>query len=534
MSGFTMKNLKDILKKIVLLSIVVFILPSCQDFLVEEPETQISTDQFFTSPQDARSSVNSLYDRGVPSLYGDIGGNRGDGIRMGGYMAGLFNNQNKGEAPSVQHAHNLSLNGTNLNQFLHDIWSRVYNAIAGANTAIKKIPNIEALSPAESNRLIAEARFFRALNYFYLVKSFGDVPLVTEPYEGLNNLFVGRDGEETVYDQIVNDLNWALDQGGLSSSPFPMNDFRITEGAVASLLADVHLQMAGHPMQADGNYSLATDAARIVINSGDYELIQHGSTLEESAYNIWRTSDVEREYVYAVEFNKDLKPNGTPRFAIPNDVSLPNIKYGRTLAGYFPIQEFTRVYDPNKDLRIQNQQLFYDEIVINGTTFTFDEKVPYLYHDSQALFETGRGDMDIRVYRYSEVLLIAAEAIARSEGVTSEAITYLADVRDRAYWQTDRSEIVSNLNGLSVQEFVEEVWKERLRELALNYKIWSDIQRTRKYPVTSEGNIGEVNFVDVVGQSNNWGETFEEHHLLYPIPEIALQRNLELEQNPGY
>ncbi|MDZ7689962.1 MAG: RagB/SusD family nutrient uptake outer membrane protein [Balneolaceae bacterium] len=76
--------------------------------------------------------------------------------------------------------------------------------------------------------------------------------------------------------------------------------------------------------------------------------------------------------------------------------------------------------------------------------------------------------------------------------------------------------------------------EERLRELALNFKIWTDIQRTRQYPVPSESNPGEVNFVDVVGASNNWGQTYEEHHLLYPIPDDEIQTNPALEQNPGY
>jgi hypothetical protein len=107
-------------------------------------------------------------------------------------------------------------------------------------------------------------------------------------------------------------------------------------------------------------------------------------------------------------------------------------------------------------------------------------------------------------------------------------------VRARAYWKTDRSDIVSALSGLSVQEFVEEVWKERLRELPLEVRTWSDIQRTRLYPVTSVANPGEVNFVGVVGQSNNWGKTFQEHHLLLPISQNELDRNPELTQNPGY
>ncbi len=97
-----------------------------------------------------------------------------------------------------------------------------------------------------------------------------------------------------------------------------------------------------------------------------------------------------------------------------------------------------------------------------------------------------------------------------------------------------RNTIEAELLAMSEQEFVGEVWKERLRELALEFKLWPDIQRTRLYPVTSEDNPGEVEFVDVVGASNNWGQTYEEKHLLFPIPDEEMQRNPELVQNPGY
>lgn len=141
---------------------------------------------------------------------------------------------------------------------------------------------------------------------------------------------------------------------------------------------------------------------------------------------------------------------------------------------------------------------------------------------------------DLAVYMYSDVLLIAAEAIAMSEGVTAEAVGYLADVRSRAYWQRDRSEIEAELSALSVNEFVEEVWEERYRELVFQFRLWYDIIRTRQFPVTSANAAGEINFVNLIGHSNRWGQTFQEKNLLFPIPETEIQRNPNLAQNPGY
>lgn len=523
------------MKKLVFIFVLGFLtLNSCDNFLTESPKDEISTSQLLDSPEAASGLVNALYRDGQGESFYDSGGFGGADVMMGGYMSGFFDNEGKGERIQGQVAQDLRVDPEILNQFFDGWWSGHYDVIARANTAIKFIPDMSGFSENERQRLLAEAKFFRALNYFALVKFFGDVPLVSEPTEGLEGIEVQRTSSDAVYAQIVEDLNQAINQGGLANVPFPQNSYRVTKGAASTLLADVYLQMAGFPMQASENYANAAEAARLVIQAGQHELVEHGSIPDQSAYNKMRTSDTDREYIYGIEYSAEIDANDNPRITIPGVVRPPGINYGRTLNAYRPIEEFIWVYGPDVDLRIQNKQLFYTSIERDGQVFEFGEWAPYLWFEEEAIFETGLGGRDIRVYRYAEVLLIAAEAIARSEGVTNEAVSYLADVRSRAYWQTDKNDIVSSLSGLSEQQFVEEVWKERLRELALNFKVWSDIQRTRKYPVTSESNRGEVNFVDVVGQSNNWGQVYEEYHLLYPIPDDEIQTNPSLVQNPGY
>ena len=79
--------------------------------------------------------------------------------------------------------------------------------------------------------------------------------------------------------------------------------------------------------------------------------------------------------------------------------------------------------------------------------------------------------------------------------------------------------------------FVEEVWKERNRELIFDFKLWFDMVRTRLYP---SGSNGDVTFFNLVGRQNTFGQIFEERHLLLPIADSEMQRNPELVQNPGY
>src|SRR5690606_6237627 len=121
------------------------------------------------------------------------------------------------------------------------------------------IPETSGISESESRQLLAEAKFFRAFNYFFLVKTFGGVPLITKPYTNTEGIYVERSPAEAIYALIVDDLNAAV-EGGLGTTPFPMNGFRITRGAAATLLADVQLQMAGYPLQVQESYAKAATA----------------------------------------------------------------------------------------------------------------------------------------------------------------------------------------------------------------------------------------------------------------------------------
>jgi hypothetical protein len=385
--------------------------------------------------------------------------------------------------------------------------------------------------------LIAEAKFFRAFNYFSLVQNWGDVPVITEPYESLDGIFTERSSLSDVYDLIIEDLEWAVNSGGLADVPFPTNGFRITKGSAATLLANVFLYSAGYPAQETANYEKAAEYARIVINSGQYSLIQNGPTPQESAYNVIRTSDTESEYIYSIEVDGINRGNFTVAYTVPISTfaQLPDIQIRDAMNAYRPTEEFIRLYDPELDLRIQEGQLFHSKIERDGVTYDFNGNLAaYQWFNEEAIFGTGINTKDQIVYRYPEVLLIAAEAIANTEGVTAEAVTYLTEVRSRAYWQTDESIIRAELEGLSTKEFIEEVWKEHLRENVLEFKTWSLMRRIRKFPVTTEDDPGSVRFVDLIGHTNQFGATFRELNLLYPIPETVLQRNPSLVQNPGY
>lgn len=281
------------------------LLMSCSDFLEEKTRSERDSESFFQSATDAYSIVNRLYKKGVPERYNHSVW-AGTHMMDGGYLSGLFDNTYKGQEVWITHSQTLALDPTVDNNHLQTMWQSSYEAIVRtANFAINKIPDCPGLTDQERNRLIGEAKFFRALNYFYLVKAFGAIPIVTTTYTTIEDLYVKRSTEQKVYEFIVKDLTDAVSMG-LPDKSFPENGFRISKGSVLALLADVYLNMAGYPIKDESKYQLAAEAAVSLIKNANYTLIQHKDKGENSAFNTLRTSDNEKEYLYTIEYEAGI------------------------------------------------------------------------------------------------------------------------------------------------------------------------------------------------------------------------------------
>ncbi len=522
--------MKKILKYIFLFILVVNF-TSCEDFLDEKPKSAIGAEQFFATKADAISSVNNLYRNGFPSLYNAGSAYMGPTIMYGGYMSGLFDNQYKGQERFVQDAQNLGVDPVADNGYLLSVWQNCYIGISRANAAVKYIPTTPGLTDAESKKYLAEAKFFRALNYFELVKLFGKVPLVKDVYESLTDLYVPASPEGDVYNFIVEDLTFAYNEGGLADAAMPANGFRISKGSVGALLADVYLNMSGYPVQAN-KYAEAATVAKALITNPAYGLIQNGATPEESAYNKLRTSDNQSEYLYVIEYDNTIANGGwRPIYNFPNEAATwGEFAYNITNLSYRPMPELLTVYDKTNDLRIQEKQYFHTKYTFTkgakaGQTIDFGAYYPYFWFESAALYTTSISTKDQVHYRLAEMYLIAAEAIAQTAGVTAEAVDYLATIKARASMNKTKAVIVTELSALSKDAFIKEVWAEKIRELIFENKIWNDITRTRMYPTTVNG---QFTFVPLIGATNPWGKTFTEKDLVLPYPNDEVQRNPQL------
>jgi hypothetical protein len=214
---------------------------SCSKFLEEEDPSNLTPDNFYNLPEHADAALAAIYAN----------------LRFIGNGTGIFsNNYQLLEAPTgtttsetgqnsdLNNLLNLAYNPDNLH--VRQWWQNIYLNIANCNQAIARIPGINPMDAALKNRKMGEAYFLRALHYFWAVRLWGDVPLMTEPVESYTDprLYPSRTSVDSVYALIVSDLT-AAEQSGL---PWTDQSGRASLGAVKSLLASVYLTMAGQPL----------------------------------------------------------------------------------------------------------------------------------------------------------------------------------------------------------------------------------------------------------------------------------------------
>lgn len=502
---------------------------ACNSFLDEDPKSSLTSSAYYKTESQAWGNVNYLYRTGAPTRLTNAGSAYiGPFASVLGQLTGYFTNSYEGQEIVCQYSRLLTRqdNTMTVSVAIDGVWDACYKAINVANGAITHIPSIQ-MSESDIAKLVAEAKFFRAFNYFYLVKTFGAIPMYTTPYESMENLYLERTPVEKVYELIESDLKEAVNV--LPALMFANNGHRITKYVAAMMLTNVYMQQ--------GKYADAATYAKIVIDS-PHKLTKNENMGLESAYNILRSKDDLDESVYAYEFDNTISKGGWwPTYAFSSSAVSVFPTYSIFERVYGPEDQFLNVYEKN-DLRIQPYQFFAWEYTnpTNNKTWKSDVAGCWYFFQEQALLETGIASKDINIFRYAEALLAGAESIVQSTGaVSSEAAGYLAQVKARANMDgKTESEIAAELVTLSPDAFIQACWTERLREFPLEFKIWDDCLRTKMFPVISKTTPGEVQYVPLIGAQNAAGATFKESDLLWPISLNEMQRNPNLTQNPGY
>ena len=522
------------MKKILLITGIIFSLAACNSMLEEEVFDQVTTNNFFHKERDVKTAVNGVYD-GIQ----DLGLWQHMSILGDGLPGALGHYWNR---PFV------TLTFEDNNNYVWNPWMLFYNTIGRANIVLEALGE-SSLDEALKNRYEGEVRFVRAYSYFNLVRMYGHIPLVTKAPESLDDVvlpdttqanetlnsefFVQRDRND-VYDFIIEDLKAA--EEFLPESYNESQVGRATKGAAAGLLAKVYLTLARKYYDYSNGTLAEGDAAYYAKALEQCEKVKAmGYSLEENFADVFSPeNEIENsEMIFAIKYIESavagVEGEGNQmnaRFGVRNG-SITPYAWKQRFANDMFYDDFVAANGAD-DPRVETTFLtrFIDgegDTVKVGDMSTFVH--PHVKKFLSDLVE-GPNDQptaqsatdygtDYPILRYADVLLMHSEILNEmGSDPNNETIFGINQVRERVGKAPVELPV-------SKEELRDIIFDERKWELAYEGQYYFDCKRY--------GNLLE----EIAKSPERKVEPNVRHYIL-PIPYNAMQANPTLVQNAGW
>ena len=485
------------MKRYIYIVLILLSLASCVD-LVEVPDSNQTTTQFYRNESDAAASVNAIYtglNASGQTLYNSL-------FQIGVEMA----TDDYEAGPRARNAHVRAISALThdpSNDRMQQLWKQSYDLINRANIAIDRITLINSANITDKvrPRTINEAKFLRALNYFNLVRWFGDVPIILHETTSLapEALQVKQSPADSVYALIVRDLKDA------ENLPTPLeytssDAGRASSGSAKSLLSKVYL--------THKDWNLAAKKSQEVIDSKWYDLFDDFADV----FNVATKNG--KEHIFSAQFkgNFNFVGNSLASRAAPTEPPGINGDYADALhvaGGLYASYSST---DKRRDITFVSQMVSPTD----GKTYKFTPPHLHKYYDQSVVGNQGQSSKNLPIIRYAEVLLIYAEAKSEANnGPTDSAFWAIDKVRTRA----GIPKLIDTYPGLTTDQFRDTVFQERRKELVFEYQRWFDIAR--------RGADYYVKTLKAAGKTNA-----APRHIYFPIPQREIDLNPNLKQNP--
>ena len=452
-------------------AVVIILTSSCKKYLKENIYSNISESNFWQSGNDALAGLHATY---------TLSGQFGVHDRTFFVITDMLTDDMDDEYSNteVERRQLQTYTYSPFNSYFNTAWVELYKTIAQANAVITKVPGIGSMSMVNRNTVVGEARFLRALEYFYLVQLWGAVPLDTIVVSDIASTQMPKSTVDSIYNLIVQDLQFA--EANCADSPPEKG--RATKWAAKALLGKVYLTMAGpFTNRNTANLNLAEAELRNVINSGKFSLVPHiidyfdirkkGST--EAIYEEWALGDVSESLGSFMHRN-----------ALPATITDPSITLLKT-PGY-------KAWSPTPDLWSHFQQdddrlkMYYSYCIRKNSDGTYKltpYNVPYIakYVDSATTDRDWKAN-NLPVIRYPDVLLLYAEVlnelgIVNTGGGNHDQYYYLNLVRQRAFSSNPGAHVIADMS-LSQFQFRDSLMLERRLALAHEGQRLFDMRRT--------------------------------------------------------
>ncbi|WP_343702566.1 RagB/SusD family nutrient uptake outer membrane protein [Chitinophaga sp.] len=503
------------------------LLASCGKLLDTKPTDFLTTESYYTTEEQLRYALNGVYDRlGASELYGD---------KMSWTYNSSTDESYQRSMPSV---------GVTVNSYetsssdINNFWRVCYEGIERANVLLASI-NRPAMDEGRRNILHGEALFLRAFYYFILVTNFGDVPLKLAPTVATESIQYPRTHSREVYAQIIADMTRAetlLQEQTITKLGF---SGRVSKTAVQAILARVNLYMAGYPLQDESRYEEALKWAKKVAESGEHAL---NPSYEQVFINYAQDKYDIKESLWEIEFFGNTLDNYREGGRIGNNIGVlcQDVELGQCFASVNATIKLYNLYEAGDHRRDWNCAPF----VFTGRTNAV--KTPVTDNWTKNIgkwrreYETvnpkhgNNTPQNFAIIRYSDVLLMLAEAENHLHGPTGTAYEALNQVRRRAYGQPVNMPADCDAPaGLSQADFLQFIQDERARELCVEALRRYDLIRWGIYLSTMKDFADYVmaNAPEKLQKSALAAQNLERKHLLFPIPIREISVNSALTQN---
>ena len=442
---------------------------------------------------------------------------------------------------------------TPTNGLLGSYWGKNYAIIYQCNDILDAIAEKETAGQTETEDIInkGEASFFRAYCYFNLVRAFGEVPLVTYKINDASEANIPKTTADKIYEQIDTDLKTA--EESLPETWSTEYTGRLTWGAARSLHARTYMMRSDW----DNMYKASTD----VINKGLYNLKTPYNEIftddgENSGGSIFElqctaTAALPQSDVIGSQFCEVQGVRGAGQWDLGWGWHMATQLMADAYETGDPRKNATLLYFRKTDdepITPENTNEPYGESPVSPAMGAYFNKKAYTDPALRKEYTNKGFWVNIRLIRYSDVVLMAAEAYNETEN-TAEAWKLLNSVRRRAgareitteNYQELMKEKVYKLRFISDSDdagkFRTALFWERGFELAFEGQRKYDLIRWGiiKDVLSLFGSRSEVNTSTTTAYPA--GENFQKgKHELFPIPLDELQLNplLENKNNPNY
>lgn len=476
-----------------------------------EPTIPLSSvNNYYQTETEAINAVNATYTP-LSAIY------NGAAWHLGDIMSDDTDLGGGGGGDGLETAELDNFTVTPFNPIINLMWAQCYFGILRANLVIDRVPQVPVMTASIRNRSLGEGRFLRALYYYHLVRVYGDVPLYTNVITAEEAASIARSPKAQVYAQIITDLQAA--EGLLPNTYTGADKGRATAGAAKGLLAAVYLTLGDKT-------NAAAKAKEVIDNAALYGY----SLLPDYADNFNLDRENGPESVFEVQYRsgggqwsdfgaghklntffapraQDIVQSSGYGWNVPTRDFADS--YEKTGAGYNTIIDRRR----QRSMWIPGDNFagYTQPASLVGSPLGLNVR-KYFVPISNTLGDNGGWTcaLNVPIMRYSEILLIYAEAAGRALGKP-----FADQVRARAG-------LAALSNSLSDAQYLEAIYNERRHEFAFEMHRWYDLLR---HPDTNYF----LNVMRAAGKTN-----IQEKHRYMPIPQGERDKNPNLSQNEGY